>query len=440
MKKTNIVQRVQAIKERMTDVKDRVIQYLETIRETQDAHLKSLSEKIDKRADDVTGQLSDLSKTVSSQADKRTRDTNSQLSDLSKSVSALVDKQTEETKTQLQQVGEGLYRAVDETTDRLDQQFSVLSHLLASHHAAMMTLLGAGGDEEKYKILPPHRIEFDLLPLLPQRPVVTVLDVGAMPMGMRAESYSPLQGAGICRLIGIEPDEESFQKLKQLYPRDTFLQKWVGTGDRQMIHWTGDRKNASLYEPDKRIASCFEHLAETMLLEHKEDVNTVRLDDLSELHDVDLIMNDAQGAELDILKGAQKSLDSAVVVECEVEFVQLYKDQPLFADVDTFLRSKGYQFHKFTHQTGRLRHDYPPELVLQTRSTQVLWANAVYVRSMFELEKIPKLKLLKLAVIMHMVYKSYDLALAALNVYDRSFNTRVGPAYKKALTRAVLSR
>jgi hypothetical protein len=62
------------------------------------------------------------------------------------------------------------------------------------------------------------------------------------------------------------------------------------------------------------------------------------------------------------------------------------------------------------------------------------------VRSMFELDKIPKLKLLKLAVIMHMVYKSYDLALAALNTYDRSFNTRVGPAYKKALMKAAVAR
>jgi hypothetical protein len=28
------------------------------------------------------------------------------------------------------------------------------------------------------------------------------------------------------------------------------------------------------------------------------------------------------------------------VVQCEVEFVELYQDQPLFADVDNFLRSQ----------------------------------------------------------------------------------------------------
>ncbi|MFY7697106.1 MAG: hypothetical protein ACOVQK_12230 [Cyanobium sp.] len=39
------------------------------------------------------------------------------------------------------------------------------------------------------------------------------------------------------------------------------------------------------------------------------------------------------------LQNATTVLATASVIQCEVEFVELYKGQPLFADVDSFLRS-----------------------------------------------------------------------------------------------------
>ena len=41
------------------------------------------------------------------------------------------------------------------------------------------------------------------------------------------------------------------------------------------------------------------------------------------------------------------------VVEVEVEFVPLYVDQPLFADVDRAMRERGFVFHRFSSQQGR---------------------------------------------------------------------------------------
>jgi hypothetical protein len=40
------------------------------------------------------------------------------------------------------------------------------------------------------------------------------------------------------------------------------------------------------------------------------------------------------------LENANTALATVGVVQCEVEFVELYQDQPLFADVDKFLRSQ----------------------------------------------------------------------------------------------------
>jgi len=52
---------------------------------------------------------------------------------------------------------------------------------------------------------------------------------------------------------------------------------------------------------------------------------------------------DAQGAELAILEGAGEMLGSVIGIEVEVEFAPLYRQQPLFADVDRFLRSRQFE-------------------------------------------------------------------------------------------------
>ncbi|MBK6515614.1 MAG: FkbM family methyltransferase [Polyangiaceae bacterium] len=53
-----------------------------------------------------------------------------------------------------------------------------------------------------------------------------------------------------------------------------------------------------------------------------------------------------QGATLDVLRGAEKTLESCVVVQCEAEFVPLYEGEPLFAEIDLEMRRHGL-LHRF---------------------------------------------------------------------------------------------
>ena len=46
---------------------------------------------------------------------------------------------------------------------------------------------------------------------------------------------------------------------------------------------------------------------------------------------------DTQGHELPILKGSVDYLYNAIGLEIEVEFAQLYRNQPLFNQVDTLV-------------------------------------------------------------------------------------------------------
>lgn len=50
-----------------------------------------------------------------------------------------------------------------------------------------------------------------------------------------------------------------------------------------------------------------------------------------------------------MLKGAKKSLDQVRALEVKVEFSPLYEGQPLFADIDMFLRERGFVLSKFTN-------------------------------------------------------------------------------------------
>lgn len=60
---------------------------------------------------------------------------------------------------------------------------------------------------------------------------------------------------------------------------------------------------------------------------------------------VDLVKLDVQGAELQALKGAPALLETARLIYLEVSFVPIYKDCPLFGEIDGFLKAAGYRRH-----------------------------------------------------------------------------------------------
>ncbi len=65
--------------------------------------------------------------------------------------------------------------------------------------------------------------------------------------------------------------------------------------------------------------------------------------------------------------------------------------------------------------------------------SQMLWSDAVYVRDFTALETLATDQLLKLAMIMHDVYGSVDLALLCLRVRDQKTGMKVSAEYQARL-------
>lgn len=272
-----------------------------------------------------------------------------------------------------------------------------------------------------------------LTALFPETFQLTILDVGAA-LGERI-SYQSLVEAGRARIIGFEPDAEACEQLNLRYGNPhRFFPHFIGDGQPATFHETNWALTGSLYPPNTPLLERFNNLGELLQPVAQHPVTTKRLDDIPEIDSVDFIKIDVQGSELPIFRHALRALSQALVIQTEVEFVELYKGQPMFADVDIFLRSQGFQFHTLHEFGGRAFKPLVNKNDINRPFRQLLWADAIYLRDWMQLESLPAEKLRNYAVLAHDVLQSYDLAHHVLAALDRKAGSQLAPAYLQLLT------
>jgi hypothetical protein len=190
---------------------------------------------------------------------------------------------------------------------------------------------------------------------------------------------------------------------------------------------------SSLYEPDLAVMGFYHNLPHFCQVESVSDIDTVRLADVPEARGTDFLKLDVQGAELEVLKSASHVLESTLAIQTEVEFAPIYRNQPLFADVDVFLRSQGFAFHRFENLDGRVLQSLDVRHDNETERRQQLWADAVYIRNILDWDRLPPAALLKLAIILHELYGSVDFALRLLELYDKKTGSQWYAPYLESL-------
>lgn len=273
---------------------------------------------------------------------------------------------------------------------------------------------------------------WSLLELFPEVFQINILDIGAA-LGERP-SYQSLVDAGRARIIGFEPNPQECERLNRAYGEPhRFYPYFVGDGKPAIFHETNWALTGSLYEPNSPLLEKFHNLAELTTPIATHSVSTTRIDDIIEMDDVDFIKIDVQGSELVVFQNALRLLSGALLIQTEVEFVELYRSQPMFADVDIFLRGNGFQFHTFL---GFGRRAFKPLIVngdINAGLRQDLWTDALYVRDWMHLSDLDEIKLRKYAVLAHDVLKSYDLALLVLGALDDKVGGNFADTYLNRL-------
>jgi FkbM family methyltransferase len=141
---------------------------------------------------------------------------------------------------------------------------------------------------------------------------------------------------------------------------------------------------SSLYPPSSSYIKRFAGNSELIKLVSTLEIETTTLDSFCELEnisEIDFIQLDVQGAELAVLEGASKILETTTLgIITEVEFTEIYTGQPLYSDIDIYLRQQGFNLFDLSHIHRDVRKNIP--LVSQTHPGALIWSDAFYFRDL----------------------------------------------------------
>jgi FkbM family methyltransferase len=217
------------------------------------------------------------------------------------------------------------------------------------------------------------------------------------------------------KFIGFDPElSQPLQKAKSSLYFPVAVGKETGV---VQFHRTQNPNCSSIFVPNQEFLDHFVEVGEFFKIVETVSLNVVGLDAYlpqQKIMDIDFMELDVQGAELDVLNGAQNFLRNAVIgVKVEVEFAEMYHDQPLFGDVDRRLRELGFVLFDLERFHLR-RKSGPPEV---DSREQIVWGQALYLRDFHSFSVAPAIKKQKLAKLA-MVASYYGFHSYALEVMN----------------------
>lgn len=172
----------------------------------------------------------------------------------------------------------------------------------------------------------------------------TVIDAGAR-YGMHPTWR---EFSGSLRYFAFEPDKQEAERLRQQPQHPGFeVIDWGLTreeGERD-LHITKHRGCCSFLKVDQESEWFTRYRPGEGDLESIVQVKTCSVDGFAKARrvQVDFLKVDTEGTELEVLEGAQDQLCSSVMgVRVNVNFQPVYKNQPLFQDIHTYLTTRDF--------------------------------------------------------------------------------------------------
>lgn len=255
----------------------------------------------------------------------------------------------------------------------------------------------------------------------------TIIEIGALQLSEKEPFYELLEHFPNSKIIGFEIEEKVCDEMNLKAPKGVkYYPHALGEkNEKKKLYNTEHPMCTSLYRPNEKLLRLYNNL-QVAYLKDETEIDTITLDtfvDKYNIVDIDFIKIDVQGAELDIFKGSKNILKNVIKIICEVEFVPLYENQPLFGDVCNFLKQYDFMFNKFKGLNGRTLKPLIPNEGPNAMS-QCMWSDAVFIHDIEKLQNLSDEKLLKLSLL-SAIYNSIDLAYFCLLIYDKRNSSNI---------------
>ena len=254
----------------------------------------------------------------------------------------------------------------------------------------------------------------------------TIIEIGALKLNKEKESfYELLDYFPSSKIIGFEIEKEVCEKMNSESLKGIKYYPYAlgKANEKRKLYITQHPMCCSLYKPNEEFNKLYNNLEVTNLKDDIE-IDTITLDYFIDKHDIgniDFIKIDVQGAELDIFKGASNALKNVLNIVCEVEFIDVYENQPLFGDICNYLSQYNLMFNKFLGLAGRAIK--PVKLDNNSnKPSQHMWSDAVFVHHILKIHDLNNIQLIKLSLLA-CVYYSLDLTFYCLSIYDKRNST-----------------
>lgn len=193
----------------------------------------------------------------------------------------------------------------------------------------------------------PYDAYTSLTRVFPRESPITVLDVGA---NEGQTIHRVLKEFPAATVHSFEPAPETFSLLERIARHEPRARAYpvacgASTGSVK-FHVTGNHWCSSVLPPSELGQRLYGDWYTTKKV---IDVPMVRLDDWARQHgvtSVDLLKVDAQGYDLEVLKGAVGLLPQVKAINCECQFAPEYEGCASFSQIDRFLVEHGFALHQ----------------------------------------------------------------------------------------------
>jgi FkbM family methyltransferase len=204
-------------------------------------------------------------------------------------------------------------------------------------------------------------------------------------------------------ILGFDPDAAEVRRLEGARTAD---EADDGPDVRYVPHGLGARSGPAAFHRTVEPACASLFPPDPLVIAHRQGndilapigTGTVELTTLDEwaagagIAHIDALKLDTQGADLDVIRGAERLLPGVRLIEAEVMLNPLYVGQPLFGDLDRHLRDRGFVLWRLAHLVhyglAGTRSAFPlPDVQyfdsrpvpLPAQGGQLFWAHAYYV-------------------------------------------------------------